>query len=127
MTKSFLIACTAACFALDASAQVGLGGGAVGSLGANGSASSVGSLGSGIRTGTTSRGADLRGTGQIDSSQTPAAAALGIDARATGSGVSADTAGSASGSASTSTPAPATVAPPVSGSTWGGAPQPTDK
>ena len=98
MTKSFLIACTAACFALDASAQVGLGGAAVGSLGANGSASAVGSLGSGIRTGTTSRGADLRGTGQIDSSQTPAAASLGIDARTTGSGVSAETAGSASGS-----------------------------
>jgi hypothetical protein len=125
MTKAFLIACTLACFALDASAQVGLGGGAVGSLGTNGSASPVGSLGSGIRTGTTARGADLRGTGQIDSSQTPAAASLGIDARTTGSGVSAETAGSASGSVSTGTPAPG--APPVSGSTWGGAPQPTDK
>ena len=127
MTKSFLIACSVACFALDASAQVGLGGGAVGSLGANGTASSVGSLGSGIRTGTTSRGADLRGTGQIDSSQTPAAAAdvsVGIDARTSGSGIRTDAAGSASGSASTGTPP---VAPPVSGSTWGGAPQRTDK
>jgi hypothetical protein len=120
MTKSFLIACTLACFALDASAQVGFGGGAVGSLGSNGSASSVGGLGSGIRTGTTSRGADLRDTGQIDSSQTPATASLGIDARTNGSAISADTAGSVS----TGTPA---AAPPISGSTWGGAPQRTDK
>jgi hypothetical protein len=122
MKKSLLIAaCGVACIASSAFAQVGLGGGAVGSLGANGTASSVGGLGSGIRSGATARGADLRDTGQLDgSAQTRDASAgtsAGIDARASGSGIRADTAGAAGASAN---------APIVSGSSWGTAPDLVD-
>src|SRR6267378_1066852 len=106
MKKSLLIAaCGVACIASSAFAQVGLGGGAVGSLGANGTASSVGGLGSGIRSGATARGADLRDTGQLDgAAQTRDASAgtsAGIDTRAAG---------------------PSANAPIVSGSSWGTAP-----
>jgi hypothetical protein len=64
-----IIALALACFAAGAApmatAQVGLGGGVVGTLGANGSASRLGGIGSGISTGTTMRGEDLRQTGQL--------------------------------------------------------------
>ena len=60
-----IIALALACFASGAFAQVGLGGGVVGTLGANGSASRFGGIGSGISTGTTMRGEDLRQTGQL--------------------------------------------------------------
>lgn len=59
------LACFAAGAASIATAQVGLGGGVVGTLGANGSASRFGGIGSGISTGTTMRGEELRQTGQL--------------------------------------------------------------
>lgn len=59
------LACFAAGAASIAMAQVGLGGGVVGTLGANGSASRFGGIGSGISTGTTMRGEELRQTGQL--------------------------------------------------------------
>ena len=68
MKKSIVIAfglCFASAAASIASAQVGLGGGVVGTLGANGSASRIGGIGSGISTGTTMRGEELRQTGQL--------------------------------------------------------------
>ena len=119
MNKSILIAaCTFAFIALDASAQVGLGGGAVGALGTNGSASATGGLGAGIRTGATARGADLRDTGQ-----------LGVETRAPGAAAS-TTAGSdanASGNARTDTNASGSATTPIiDGSRWGGA-QPDPK
>jgi hypothetical protein len=115
MKKSMVIAaCGLACVASVAFAQVGLGGGVVGTLGANGAASSVGGLGSGISTGASARGADLRSSGQIGTTaQTPAARSStsnAIDAKANGNGIRADT--GAGGSAST---------PIVSGSSWGSA------
>jgi hypothetical protein len=117
MKKSLLIAaCSFACIALDAYAQVGLGGGAVGALGTNGAASATGGLGSGIRTGATSRGAELRDTGQLGvETRAPGAAAstsAGTDANASGN-VRTET--NATGSASTPP-----VAPPIGGSVWGG-------
>lgn len=115
MNKSILIAaCSFACIALDAYAQVGLGGGAVGALGTNGAASATGGLGSGIRTGATARGAELRDTGQLGvETRAPGAAAstsAGTDANASGNNVRTET--NATGSAST---------PIIGGSSWGGA------
>jgi len=72
MKKSFVFAFALSCLASSAYAQ--LGGGVVGSLGANGAASRAGSLGSGITTGTTMRGDDLRQTGQLSTeTRTPRA------------------------------------------------------
>src|SRR5439155_24628869 len=103
MKKVIVIAaCSLACVASSAFAQVGLGGGVVGTLGASGAASSIGGLGSGISTGATSRGAevtrsDVRTNSQTGSTvQTPAAggsASTSIDAKAKGSGIRADSAG----------------------------------
>lgn len=59
------LACFAAGAASTATAQVGLGGGVVGTLGSNGTASRFGGIGSGISTGTTMRGEELRQTGQL--------------------------------------------------------------
>src|SRR5947207_5620294 len=117
MKKVIVIAaCGLACVASSAFAQVGLGGGVVGTLGANGAASSIGGLGSGISTGATARGADTRtGSHAGTSAQTPAAGgsgSTGIDAKANGSGIRADSAAGAS--ASTSTPI-------LSGTAWGSA------
>src|ERR1700741_443674 len=124
MKKQLLIAAFGfACIALDASAQVGLGGGAVGALGRKGPASATGGLGAGIRSGATARGAELRDTGQLDSTPQPRASgnvAAGIDANASGSGVRTET--NAGGSAGTPS-----VAPPISGSVWGGAQTDTKK
>ena len=64
MKKSIAIA-FALCCSTSALAQVGLGGGVVGTLGANGSASRFGGLGSGISTGANMRGEDLRQVGQL--------------------------------------------------------------
>lgn len=61
------LACFAAGAASIATAQVGLGGGVVGTLGSNGTASPYGGIGSGISTGTTLRGDELRQTGQLSS------------------------------------------------------------
>ena len=118
MKKSLLIAAIA-CFALDAYAQVGLGGGAVGALGNNGSASATGGLGAGIRTGATARGAELRDTGQ-----------LGVDTRAPGAApsTSAGTDASASGNARTETNATGSATTPIiGGSRWGGSQPDTKK
>lgn len=78
MKKSYVLALALtglAAFAYhDAFAQVGLGGGVVGTLGANGSASRFGGIGSGISTGATLRGEDLRQTGQLSAeARTPRA------------------------------------------------------
>src|SRR5438046_1113011 len=117
MKKVIVIpACGLACVASSALAQVGLGGGVVGTLGASGAASSIGGLGSGISTGATARNADVRTGSQAGTSaQTPAASgstSTGIDAKANGSGIRTDSAGGVSASAGT---------PLVSGSAWGSA------
>jgi len=108
------------CFASGALAQVGLGGGVVGTLGANGSASRIGGIGSGITTGTTLRGEDLRQTGQLSAETRTAGtnvpttgnAAGGIDTNVKPSGVNTDV--KAGGGATAS-------APIVNGSAWGSA------
>jgi len=117
-----IIALALACFATAATAQVGLGGGVVGTLGANGSASRFGGIGSGISTGTTMRGDELRQTGQLSTEtrgqaripETSGNAAGGINTDNTvkPSGVNTDT--KAGGGASVSSG-------PVSGSAWGSA------
>ena len=125
MKKSYVFALGLSCLAVlayhEASAQVGLGGGVVGTLGANGSASRLGGIGSGISTGTTLRGEDLRQTGQI-SAETRGQALPSTTGNATG-GVKTDTTVKpggvntdvkAGGGASAS-------APVVSGSAWGSA------
>ena len=121
-----IIALALACFASGALAQVGLGGGVVGTLGANGSASRFGGLGSGISTGTTMRGEELRQTGQLSletrgQTNIPATtgnAAGGVNTDTTvkpagvNPGVNTDV--KAGGGASA-------TAPVVSGSAWGSA------
>src|SRR5438874_3750746 len=115
-----VIAIAVCCFASSAFAQVGLGGGVVGTLGANGAASRVGGIGSGISTGATLRGDELRQTGQLSAetrtvganTATTGNAAGGIDTNVKPSGVSTDV--KAGGGATASTPV-------VSGSSWGGA------
>src|SRR6478752_4612791 len=105
-----IIALALACFASGAIAQVGLGGGVVGTLGANGSASRFGGLGSGITTGATMRGEDLRQTGQLSAetrtvgtnAATTGNAAGGIDTNVKPSGVSTDA--KAGGGATASAP-----------------------
>jgi len=114
-----IIALALACFASGAFAQVGLGGGVVGTLGANGSASRFGGIGSGISTGTTMRGDELRQTGQLSAEtrgqtripETSGNAAGGIknDTTIKPSGVNTDV--KAGGGASASAP--------ISGSAWG--------
>ncbi|MBV9189122.1 MAG: hypothetical protein JOZ85_01465 [Betaproteobacteria bacterium] len=120
-----IIALALACFAVgaasNATAQVGLGGGVVGTLGANGSASRFGGLGSGISTGTTMRGDELRQTGQLSTetrgqTNVPATTGSGTggvntDTTVKPSGVNTDV--KAGGGASASAP--------VSGSAWGSA------
>ena len=72
MKKVIVIAaCGLACVASSAFAQVGLGGGVVGTLGASGAASSIGGLGSGISTGATASkvAPTRRSTGQSTSSK----------------------------------------------------------
>jgi len=106
MKKSIVIAaCSLACAAVSAYAQVGLGGGVVGTLGANGAASSAGSLGSGISSSSTLRGESMRSSGQIGAS-------TGADAKVNGSGIRAGTSSAAGATAKT---------PVLSGSTWGNA------
>lgn len=122
MKKSYVLALTLSCAAVlvhhEVNAQVGLGGGVVGTLGANGSASRFGGIGSGISTGATLRGTDLRQTGQLSAeTRTPATsgnAAGSADTNTTvkPSGVSTDT--KAGGGASAAVPM-------VSGSAWGSA------
>jgi hypothetical protein len=117
MKKVIVIAaCGLACVASSAFAQVGLGGGVVGTLGANGAASSIGGLGSGISTGAQMRGTDVRTGSQTGTIvQTPAASGStsnAIDTKANGSGIRADSAAGASASAGT---------PVLSGSAWGSA------
>ena len=122
-----IIALALACFASGALAQVGLGGGVVGTLGANGSASRFGGLGSGISTGTSMRGDELRQTGQLStetrgqplpSTTGTAASGLNSDTTVKPSGASTDV--KAGGGASASAPASAST-PMVSGSAWGSA------
>ena len=110
-----VIAIAVCCFASSAFAQVGLGGGVVGTLGANGAASRVGGIGSGISTGATLRGDELRQTGQL-SAATTGNAAGGIDTNVKPSGVSTDV--KAGGGATASAPASTAV---VNGSSWGSA------
>jgi hypothetical protein len=118
--KKLLIAAALASLASGALAQVGLGGGVVGTLGANGSASRFGGMGSGISTGATLRGADLRQTGQLSMDATahaPKAATSGnagggIDTSVKPEGVKVD--GKAGGGASAATPI-------VGGTSWGSA------
>lgn len=126
MKKSYVFALGLSCLAVlayhEASAQVGLGGGVVGTLGANGSASRFGGVGSGISTGTTLRGEDLRQTGQLSAdtrgqTQLPATSGnatggVNTDTTVKPSGVNTDV--KAGGGASAS-------APVVSGSAWGSA------
>jgi hypothetical protein len=117
MKKSIVIAaCGLACVASSALAQVGLGGGVVGTLGANGAATSIGGLGSGISTGAQMRGADVRTGSQAGTSvKTPAAggsASTAIDTKANGSGIRAEGAGSVGASSAT---------PVLSGNAWGSA------
>jgi len=119
-----VIALALCCFASGAFAQVGLGGGVVGTLGANGAASRFGGLGSGISTGATMRGEDLRQTGQLSgqasaetrtvgaNTATSGNAAGGIDTSVKPSGVSTDV--KAGGGATAS-------APILNGSSWGSA------
>ena len=127
MKKSIAIA-FALCCSTSALAQVGLGGGVVGTLGANGSASRFGGLGSGISTGANMRGEDLRQVGQLSgqvgadtrtvgttagtNAATTGKATGGIDTSVKPSGVKADA--NAGGGASASTPI-------AGGSSWGGA------
>jgi len=115
------LACFAAGAASTATAQVGLGGGVVGTLGANGSASRLGGIGSGISTGTTMRGDELRQTGQLSaetrgqalpSTTGNAAGGINTDTTVKPGGVKGDV--KAGGGASAS-------APIVSGSAYGGA------
>ena len=94
-----VIALALCCFASSAFAQVG--GGVVGSLGANGAVSRFGGLGTGITSGATMRGEDLRQTGQL-SAETRGNAAGGIDTNVKPGGVS--TGVNAGGGASASTP-----------------------
>ena len=122
MKKSYVLALALsglAAFAYhEASAQVGLGGGVVGTLGANGSASRFGGMGSGISTGATMRGDDLRQTGQLSTeartphTSTNAGGAVDTNTTVKPSGVS--TGSKAGGGASVATPM-------VSGSAWGSA------
>ena len=115
-----VIALALCCFASGAFAQVGLGGGVVGTLGANGSASRLGGLGSGISTGATMRGDELRQTGQLSAETrtvgtnvpTTGNAAGGVDTSVKPGGVKTDV--NAAGGASAS-------APIVNGSSWGSA------
>ncbi len=122
MKKSYVLALGLSCFAVfayhEAMAQVGLGGGVVGSLGANGSASRFGGIGSGISTGATLRGDELRQTGQLSTETrapaTNANASGSADTNATVKPSGVSTGANASGGASAS-------APIVSGSAWGSA------
>ena len=120
-----IIALALACFAAGAAStamgQVGLGGGVVGTLGANGSASRLGGIGSGISTGTTMRGDELRQAGQLSaetrgqalpSTSGNAAGGINTDTTVKPSGVKGDV--KAGGGASAS-------APVVGGSAWGSA------
>ncbi|HZE59385.1 MAG TPA: hypothetical protein VE085_02410 [Burkholderiales bacterium] len=121
-----VIALALCCFASGAYAQVG--GGVVGSLGANGAVSRAGGLGTGISTGATLRGEDLRQTGQLSaetrtagansatSAATSGNAAGGIDTTVKPGGVSTDV--KAGGGATASAPA---STPVVNGSSWGSA------
>ena len=122
-----ILALALACFAAGATAQVGLGGGVVGTLGANGSASRFGGVGSGISTGTTLRGEELRQTGQLGAETRGqalppttgnAGGAANTDTTVKPSGVKTDT--KAGGGASASAPASAST-PMVNGSAWGSA------
>ena len=116
------LACFAAGAASIATAQVGLGGGVVGTLGANGSASRIGGIGSGISTGTTMRGAELRQAGQLSAetrgqTNVPAttgnaAGGINTDTTVKPGGVNTDV--KAGGGATA-------AAPVVSGSAWGSA------
>ena len=121
------LACFAAGAASTATAQVGLGGGVVGTLGANGSASRFGGIGSGISTGTTLRGEELRQTGQLSAetrgqalppTSGNAGGAANIDTTIKPGGANADV--KAGGGASASTPM-------VNGSAWGSASAPDTK
>jgi len=122
-----VIAVALCCFASGAFAQVGLGGGVVGTLGANGSASRFGGIGSGISSGATLRGEELRQTGQLSgqvsteartfgNAATTGNAAGGIDTTVKPSGVNTDV--KAGGGATASAPA---STPLVNGSAWGSA------
>ena len=120
MKKSYVLALSLSCLAAfayhEASAQVGLGGGVVGTLGANGSASRFGGIGSGISTGATLRGEDLRQTGQLSTeARTPRASGNAtIDTNSTVKPSGVNTGVKAGGGASASTPI-------VSGAAWGSA------
>src|SRR5258708_727513 len=73
-----VIALALCCFASGAYAQVG--GGVVGSLGANGAVSRFGGLGTGITSGATMRGEDLRQTGQLSAETRTAGTTAGTNA-----------------------------------------------
>ncbi|HYL90250.1 MAG TPA: hypothetical protein VEU32_15970 [Burkholderiales bacterium] len=118
MKKSYVLALALTGFAAfayhDAFAQVGLGGGVVGTLGANGSASRFGGIGSGISSGATLRGEDLRQTGQLSAeARTPRASGNAtIDTNSTVKPSGLGTGINAGGGASANVPV-------VSGSAWG--------
>src|SRR5579859_6776571 len=107
-----VIALALCCFASGAFAQVGLGGGVVGTLGANGAASRFGGLGSGISTGATMRGEDLRQTGQLSGQASAETRTVGANTA---------TSGNAAGGIDTSVkPSGATASAPIlNGSSWG--------
>ena len=121
MKKSIVIA-FGLCFASLASAQVGLGGGVVGTLGANGSASRIGGIGSGISTGTTMRGEELRQTGQL-SGETRGQLQVPTTPNASGSVNTNTNTDVKPGELGTGVKAGggATSSGPVSGSAWGSA------
>ena len=125
MKKSYVFAIGLSCLAVfayhEASAQVGLGGGEVGTLGANGSASRFGGLGSGISTGTTMRGEELRQTGQL-SAETRGQANIPATSGNAAGGVKNDTTIKPSGvNTDVKAGGGASASAPVSGSAWGSA------
>src|SRR5690242_6543448 len=116
-----IIALALACFASGAFAQVGLGGGVVGTLGANGSASRFGGIGSGISTGTTMRGEELRQTGQL-SAETRGQANIPATSGNAAGGIKNDTTIKPSGvNTDVKAGGGASASAPVSGSAWGSA------
>ena len=118
-----IIALALACFAAGAApmatAQVGLGGGVVGTLGANGSASRLGGIGSGISTGSTMRGEELRQTGQLSAETRGQANVPATSGNAAG-GIKNDTTIKPSGvNTDVKAGGGASASAPISGSAWG--------
>lgn len=117
-----VIALALCCFASGAFAQVGLGGGVVGTLGANGAASRFGGLGSGIASGATIRGEDLRQTGQLSGQLSAETRTVGANTAATGNAAGGiDTSVKPSGVSTDLKAGGGATAPILNGSSWGSA------